>query len=363
MRAGAAGASDGVLRAYDLKGLSVGETRFSFGGANETSARLELPTELRNEIARIEIEGERTAGAVSLLDSRWKRRRVAIVSGVTADVAQPLLSPSYYVARALAPFAEVREPRPGTRDPIIAALDEQPSLLVLTDVGVISGARARQARALRRGRRRAAALRGHAARVRRRRHDAGAPAPRRARARRLAVVGDAAQACAVRPRLALPRHRRERGNRRHAAGSRRARGRPRQQDMGRARRRHAAHHRRPARQGPRRARARHRRHHVVEPAAVGPVRERAAPHGGAGGRKRRGRGERHGEHRRRRAARRDARAHAHARRLRRAGRSARHRKADRGGLQRPVERRSSARLLRPARRDGGDQHARGRTRN
>ncbi|MBX9757377.1 MAG: DUF4159 domain-containing protein, partial [Beijerinckiaceae bacterium] len=111
-----------------------------FAGANEVSARLELPTELRNEIARIEIEGERTAGAVSLLDSRWKRRRVAIVSGVTADLAQPLLAPSYYVARALAPFAEVREPRPGARDPIIAALDEQPSLIVLTDVGVITGA-------------------------------------------------------------------------------------------------------------------------------------------------------------------------------------------------------------------------------
>jgi hypothetical protein len=139
VRAGSGAVSDGVLRAYDLKGLSVGEARFSFGSTNEITARLDLPTELRNEIARLEIENERTAGAVSLLDSRWKRRRVAIVSGVTADLAQPLLSPSYYVARALAPFAEVREPRAGSRDPVIAALDEQPSLIVLTDVGVISG--------------------------------------------------------------------------------------------------------------------------------------------------------------------------------------------------------------------------------
>ena len=139
VRAGSAGAESGVLRAYDLKGLSIGEARFAFAGKNEITARLDLPTELRNEIARLEIESERTAGAVALLDSRWKRRRVAIVSGVTADLAQPLLSPSYYVARALAPFAEVREPRAGTRDPIIAALDEQPSLIVLTDVGVISG--------------------------------------------------------------------------------------------------------------------------------------------------------------------------------------------------------------------------------
>ncbi len=141
IRTDARARSDGLLKAYDLKGLSVGEARFSFGADNQTKARFEMPTELRNEIARIEIDGERTAGAVALLDSRWKRRRVGVVSGVTADVAQPLLSPTYYVTRALAPFAEVREPRSlaGAREPIAAALDEQPSLLVLADVGVIPG--------------------------------------------------------------------------------------------------------------------------------------------------------------------------------------------------------------------------------
>ncbi|MDH7794201.1 MULTISPECIES: DUF4159 domain-containing protein [unclassified Beijerinckia] len=141
LRAGPAGAPQGQLRAYDLKGLPVGEAGFAFaGGSNETSARFELPIELRNEIARIEIDQEHSAGAVTLLDSRAKRRRVAIVTGVTADVAQPLLSPSYYVMRALGPFADVREPRAGTRDPVSAALDDQPSVLVLADVGVVGGA-------------------------------------------------------------------------------------------------------------------------------------------------------------------------------------------------------------------------------
>ncbi len=138
IRAGANASETGVVRAYDLKGLSIGETRFAFAGGVETRARFDIPTELRNEIARIEADGERTAGSVALLDSRFKRRRVAVVSGVTADVAQPLLSPAYYVTRALAPYAEVREPRPGARDPVLAALEEQPSLLILTDIGVIS---------------------------------------------------------------------------------------------------------------------------------------------------------------------------------------------------------------------------------
>ena len=35
---------------------------------------LTLPVEIRNDIARLEIAGERSAGAVALLDKRWRRR-------------------------------------------------------------------------------------------------------------------------------------------------------------------------------------------------------------------------------------------------------------------------------------------------
>jgi hypothetical protein len=136
-RAGSDAPSSGVLRAYDLKGLSVGEAPFSFAAGNETKGRFELPIELRNEIARIEIHDEKTAGAVTLLDARFKRRRVALISGETADTAQPLLAPTYYLSKALAPFADVREPRAPNRDPIDVALEEKPSVIVLADVGTI----------------------------------------------------------------------------------------------------------------------------------------------------------------------------------------------------------------------------------
>ncbi len=132
--------SQGQLRAFDLKGNVIGEVGFNFTLANETKARFELPIELRNEIARLEIVNEHSAGAVSLLDSRWKRRRVAIVTGATADLAQPLLSPNYFLNRALSPFAEVREPRAGAGDPILASLNDHIAVLVLADVGVVSGA-------------------------------------------------------------------------------------------------------------------------------------------------------------------------------------------------------------------------------
>ena len=139
LRAKTDGRSQGLLRALDMKGVAIGDAPFDLGAAREAKARFDLPIELRNEIARVEIVDEHSAGAVTLLDERWKRRRVGVVSGASADTSQPLLSPSYYLVRALTPFAEVREPRAAKGDPILAMLDDGVSVLALADVGVITG--------------------------------------------------------------------------------------------------------------------------------------------------------------------------------------------------------------------------------
>jgi hypothetical protein len=139
LRATNNGPQQGRVRALDLKGVQIGDAPFDFGSATESQARFDLPIELRNDIARLEITGERSAGAVTLLDERWKRRRVGVVSGATTDVAQPLLAPSYYLQRALQPFADVREARPGAADPISTLLDDNVNVMVLADVGVVAG--------------------------------------------------------------------------------------------------------------------------------------------------------------------------------------------------------------------------------
>ena len=138
LRPNAAAPATGTVRALDLKGLSLGDAPFVFeGSALETTARLTLPIEVRNAVSRLEIAGIRSAGAVALLDESSKRRRVGIVSGTTADTAQPLLSPTYYVSRALQPFAEIREPRQGSNDPIGELLAQNLSVLVLADIGAL----------------------------------------------------------------------------------------------------------------------------------------------------------------------------------------------------------------------------------
>jgi hypothetical protein len=131
----------GTLRALDLKGLPLGEAPFTFAaGDRETEAKFDLPVEIRNDIARIEIAGERSAGAVQLLDKRWRRRTVGVVSGATADTSQPLLSSSYYVSRALGPFADVRLAQgESPAEAVSHFLDQHLPILILADVGNVAG--------------------------------------------------------------------------------------------------------------------------------------------------------------------------------------------------------------------------------
>jgi hypothetical protein len=138
----AAGAAEtGLVRALDLKGLPLGEARFAFTAQDrETEAQLDLPVEIRNDIARLEIAGERSAGAVQLLDKRWRRRTVGVVSGSTADTAQPLLASTYYLSRALNPFADVRLAEGvGPAEAVTRFLDQNLPMLILADIGNVAG--------------------------------------------------------------------------------------------------------------------------------------------------------------------------------------------------------------------------------
>jgi Domain of unknown function (DUF4159)/Aerotolerance regulator N-terminal len=135
------GTPDGVVRALDLKGLPLGDARFTFKpGERETSATFDLPVEIRNDIARLDIAAERSSGAVQLLDKRWRRRTIGIISGATSETAQPLLASTYYLARALGPFADVRiAERTSPTEAVRQFLDQNLPMLILADVGTVAG--------------------------------------------------------------------------------------------------------------------------------------------------------------------------------------------------------------------------------
>lgn len=141
-RASPADPGEGTVQAIGTKGNVLATAPFEFeDDALETTASLQLPLELRNRIDRLRIAKENSAGAVTLLDERWRRRAVGLVSGSGTDKAQELLSDLYYIRKALAPYAELREADTGTEGSGIATLLSRPlSALVLADVGTLTRA-------------------------------------------------------------------------------------------------------------------------------------------------------------------------------------------------------------------------------
>jgi hypothetical protein len=97
------------VRAVGEDGRLLGRTHVTApAGGGDPVARLPMPSELRNQATELRIEGEASAGAVLLLDERWRRRPVGIVTPRAAAAAQPLLSGAYYLDKALSPFSDVR---------------------------------------------------------------------------------------------------------------------------------------------------------------------------------------------------------------------------------------------------------------
>jgi hypothetical protein len=121
-------AATASLRALGLDGalLGTGTARFASGAA-EADAALDLPVELRNRVERVVLDGPQTAGSVLLLDNRAHRRSVGIVAARAAGSDQPLLSPTYYVDRALQPYADL------ARGGLVDLLRRPRDMLVLPD--------------------------------------------------------------------------------------------------------------------------------------------------------------------------------------------------------------------------------------
>ena len=120
-----------VATAADGRTLGTATTQFN-AGARTATAAFDLPIELANDIDRLKIKGQSTAGATVLVDSRWRRKPVGIV--LSSDESQSLLSGGTYLKAALEPFGEIRT---GAID---ALLKRPPALIVLDDPPTLSDA-------------------------------------------------------------------------------------------------------------------------------------------------------------------------------------------------------------------------------
>ncbi|MEM7777374.1 MAG: DUF4159 domain-containing protein [Pseudomonadota bacterium] len=134
------GRDEGILHALSARGEILSEARFSLqSGETDTAVGFELPLELRNQVTRVIAAGVSSAGATHLLDARSRWNRIGLVSGASQEQSQPLLGPLYYIRRALAPFAEMVEPKTASADlSVTAILDQNATIIVLADIGTLA---------------------------------------------------------------------------------------------------------------------------------------------------------------------------------------------------------------------------------
>lgn len=136
-RLSGSGSANLTLSAQDAQGRPIAAGTLAFtAGQTVASGTIAAPFEMRNDFARVSVDGHATAGSVHLLDDGFKRRRVALLSGQAADEFQPLLSPLYYIQKALQPYADLVSP--GADDlakSITELLASNPSVIIMADIG------------------------------------------------------------------------------------------------------------------------------------------------------------------------------------------------------------------------------------
>lgn len=124
-----------TLIASDETGRAVAEVEAVFNaGETETVAVFSLPREMRSQLARIHIDGENSAGAVVLLDERWRRRPVGLVESSRVDTGRKVLTEEDYVSRALEPYVDLQQ---GNVDSL---LQNKLAVMILTDSVMINDA-------------------------------------------------------------------------------------------------------------------------------------------------------------------------------------------------------------------------------
>ncbi|HTK85277.1 MAG TPA: DUF4159 domain-containing protein, partial [Patescibacteria group bacterium] len=94
-----------------------------------TTVAFDLPEQVRNNIGRIRISGARGAGGMLLLDNQFRRRVVGIAAPAGAENNAPLIESSFYIKRALEPFADA------ISAPVKALLEKKVPVIILPDVG------------------------------------------------------------------------------------------------------------------------------------------------------------------------------------------------------------------------------------
>ncbi len=121
-----------TLRAYSKSGKIIDTKEIRLDDDRTLEATFDLPLELKSSISRIDIQGRRGAGSTLWLDPSGGVRVAGIYSPSGTEEQAPLAESTYYITRALEPYARLV---PGDIGKI---LQEKPALIILPDTGILN---------------------------------------------------------------------------------------------------------------------------------------------------------------------------------------------------------------------------------
>jgi len=120
------------LRANGNNGKLLNRKKITFKENERISKNdLLIPNDLRSELTSISIENTNNAGAIYLFDEKWRKRNVGIYGDKETFRTQPLLSPAYYLDRAINSFHKVEISQ------IEDLIKSELSVIILPGVGTI----------------------------------------------------------------------------------------------------------------------------------------------------------------------------------------------------------------------------------
>ncbi|HRQ62173.1 MAG TPA: hypothetical protein PLO23_11815, partial [Alphaproteobacteria bacterium] len=120
------------VQALANDGRVIGFQSVALSEEEDAPVFFELPESLRGEVSQYRIAGMPGAGAVFLLDESFQRRSVGIAAPEDKADKAPLIEASYYLRRALEPYADL------TFDTPQALVDKGASMIIMPDVGAMA---------------------------------------------------------------------------------------------------------------------------------------------------------------------------------------------------------------------------------
>ncbi|MCZ2328723.1 DUF4159 domain-containing protein [Bartonella sp. F02] len=136
IRATTDGETEITVSLYDFKNQLLGHFKTNFHEKEKTALiPFDIPLELRHDIAWIKIDHHDNAATTFLVDNHHKINRVALLSPNINEMVQPLLSPFYYVIKALQNHAQlITAGGSELSADIDHLLKQNPSIFIMGDV-------------------------------------------------------------------------------------------------------------------------------------------------------------------------------------------------------------------------------------